>query len=50
MSEALTPVAIHKATARHAGQVVDALTGAFFEDPVFRWMLADADRPRHAEY
>ena len=44
MSQALTPVAIHKATARHAGQVVDALTGAFFDDPVFRWMLPDADR------
>ena len=44
MSQALTSVAIHKATARHAGQVVDALTGAFFDDPVFRWMLPDADR------
>ena len=48
MSQALAPVAIHKATARHAGQLVDALTGAFFDDPVFRWMLPDADRRQRA--
>jgi GNAT superfamily N-acetyltransferase len=48
MSQAVTPVAVHRATARHTSEVVGALSGAFFDDPILRWALPDADRRRRA--